>query len=426
MATRFIAQQPREKGNVMAIHIDMRQVVLLIASAVDLVGVDDVLHGRRVAILAVECAKQLGWDQTAQHLLFDAGLLHDVGVSSTRIHRNLINELDWEGANLHCEQGYRLFKDFPPLANLAPIVRYHHAHWDDLQKLDIDSSIALFANLIYLADRIDANATPYYADNSLLLHVEDICSLISRHSGTLFAPKLVDAFLDAAHAEAFWLILNPDFIPQFVSEMTHSGKRQKIGLNDLKKFAMIIAEIVDAKSPYTSEHSLGVARIARLMAEHFGVHGNRLDLLEVAAQLHDIGKLQIPDEVLESPLKLTPLERAVMKRHSFATYQILKRVSGFEDLARWASQHHESLDGSGYPFHMLAGELPLEARIIKVADIYQALSQNRPYRKPMPAIEILAQLRQMQTDHEVDSQLVDFVAQNLETCHQAALGHLDN
>ena len=189
-----------------------------------------------------------------------------------------MNELDWEGANLHCERGYRLFKDFPPLAKLAPIVRHHHAHWDDLQQLDIDASIALSANLIYLADRIDANATPYYADNSLLLHVEDICALISRHRGTLFAPKLVDAFLDAAQAEAFWLILNPDFIPQYVSDMSLTSVKEQISLADLKRFALIIANIVDAKSHFTTEHSLGVARLARFLAAHSGIQGDRLDL----------------------------------------------------------------------------------------------------------------------------------------------------
>src|ERR1039457_700668 len=182
----------------MAILTDMRQIVLLIASAVDLVGIDDVFHGRRAAIMAVECARQLGWDQAAQHRLFDAGLLHDVGVSSTRIYRTLVNELDWEGAELHCERGYRLLQDFRPLADLAPIVRYHHSHWEDLQKLDIDPSIALFSNLIYLADRIDVNASPYYSDNSLLLHVQEICTLINRHRGNFFSPELVDAFLEAA------------------------------------------------------------------------------------------------------------------------------------------------------------------------------------------------------------------------------------
>ena len=405
----------------MAIQIDVRQVVLLIASAVDLVGIDDVLHGRRVAILAVECAKQLGWDQASQHLIFEAGLLHDLGVSSTRVHRTLVNELDWEGADFHCDKGYKLLHDFSPLAHLAPIVRYHHSHWKDLQQGDIDSSIVLYSNLIYLADRVDVNSAPYYSDDSLLLHVQEICNLINRYRGIFFAPELVDAFLTSARTEAFWLILNPDFIPQYVIDMGHYGRKQHIGLVDLKKLALIIAEIIDAKSPFTAEHSLGVARLTRFIAEHLGIHGNRLDLIEVAALLHDIGKLQIPDEVLESTQKLSLLEWALMKKHSFATYQILKRVSGLEELARWASQHHESLNGGGYPFHMMADDLPLEARIIKIADIYQALAQNRPYRPPLPATEILSVLRQKQVDLEVDPLLVDFIELHLDKCQQAAI-----
>ena len=406
----------------MALQIDLRQVVLLIARAVDLVGVDDVLHGRRVAILAVECAKRLGWDEAEQQLLFDAGLLHDVGVSSTRVHHTLVNELDWAGADIHCARGFQLLKNFSPLAKIAPIVRYHHTHWQDLQQDNIDPTVARFTNLIYLADRVDVSAAPYYTDNTLLLHIPEICALINRYRGSFFAPELVDAFLTAASAEAFWLILDADFIPSFVSDMALTANQEQLGLADLKELAMIIAEIVDAKSHFTSEHSLGVARLARYMAAEFGISGERLDLLEVAALLHDIGKLQIPDAVLESPLKLTPFERAVMKKHSFATYQILKRVIGLEELALWASQHHESLDGGGYPFHLLAGALPIESRIIKVADIYQALAQNRPYRQPLPPGEILSLLRQLESDFEVDPQLVDFVASHLDGCQRAAVG----
>lgn len=96
----------------------------------------------------------------------------------------------------------------------------------------------------------------------------------------------------ASRAEAFWLILNPDFIPQFVIDVGHYGHKQHIG----------------------------VARLARFIAERCGVNGDKHDLLEIAALLHDIGKLQIPDEILESLQKLTPLERAIMKKHSFASY----------------------------------------------------------------------------------------------------------
>lgn len=406
----------------MSIKIDMRQVVLLLAGAVDLVGVDDLLHGRRVAVLAVQCARQLGWDQETQNLLFDAGLLHDLGVSSSRVHRNLVQEVDWEDAVVHCERGSRLLKSSRQLAHLAPIILNHHTHWQQLQQQGSDGRSALYANLIFLVDRVDAHAASYYADNAFILHVPDICSRVYGYRGTLFEPGLVHAFLAAAQAEAFWFALDPHFMPQQVAEMAACSDERQICLEELKQLALILAEVVDAKSHFTCEHSLGVARLARLIAGHCGISGERLQFLEIAALMHDIGKLQIPDEVLESPAKLTPRQRAIMKKHSYATYHILKRVQGLEEVALWASQHHETLNGNGYPFHRRGSQLSREARIIKVADIYQAMAQDRPYRKPLSPAEILLELRQMQADQEVDPQLVDFVAQHLEQCHRAALG----
>jgi HD-GYP domain-containing protein (c-di-GMP phosphodiesterase class II) len=97
-------------------------------------------------------------------------------------------------------------------------------------------------------------------------------------------------------------------------------------------------------------------------------------------------------------------------------------VIGLEELALWASQHHESLNGGGYPFRNTAGDLSLESRIIKVADIYQALAQTRPYRQPLSTSEILQLLRQMEGTLEIDSRLVDFVADHLGGCQQAAVG----
>jgi putative nucleotidyltransferase with HDIG domain len=400
----------------------MRQVVLVIGSAVDLVGVDDVLHGRRVGIIARECAKRLGWDQATQTMLFDAGILHDCGVSSTRVRHNLVNELDWQGSNIHCERGYELLKGFAPLSHIAPIILYHHTHWEELTGLDLAPTTARYANLIYLADRIDVNAAPYYRDNSFLLYVDHIRNLINRYRGTFFAPELVDAFLDASRAEAFWLLLDEDFISQYVTEMGRLVQKRRVDIGELKKFAHIVADIVDAKSSFTGDHSLGVARLARLLARKAGITGERLDLIEVAALLHDIGKLQIPDEVLESTAKLTAPERALMKKHSFATYQILRPIGGFEEVARWASEHHESLNGDGYPFRLLGGDIPLESRIIKVADVYQALAQDRPYRKPKTAAEILQFLRAMQEENEVDPMMVDFVARHPDECYRAAIG----
>ena len=403
-------------------QMNIRHMVQTISNAVDLVGVTDVFHGRRVGMMAVECAKVLGWTLPTQRLLFDAGLLHDCGVSSTKEHRQIINELEWKDAHLHCEKGDDLLRNFAPLAHLAPIIRDHHTRWEEMAARQADPVLTRHANLIYLVDRVDALAVPYYLNESLLLHVGEIRDTISRHRGQFFAPELVDAFLAASAPEAFWLQLDPAYIPQYVEDMERLREAHASTLAELKQFAVLISRIVDEKSHFTAEHSLGVARLARFLGLQAGLEGDHLDKLEIAALMHDIGKLQVPDELLESTGTYSPAERAVMKKHSFATYQILRRVGGFEELALWAAQHHESLNGNGYPFHLLAKEIPLESRIIKVADIFQALAQRRPYRAPMPAPDILVLLRNMQADLEVDGAIVNTVAQHLDECLQAALG----
>jgi putative nucleotidyltransferase with HDIG domain len=403
-------------------QMNIRHLVLTIANAVDLVGVTDVFHGRRVGMMAVECAKALQWDAPTQRMLFDAGLLHDCGVSSTREHHQIINELEWQDSHLHCEQGNSLLQDFAPLAHLAPIVRHHHTRWEDLTALQVEPTLARHANLIHLVDRVDALAIPFYRDESLLLHVSEIRDVIKRHRGQLFAPDLVDAFLAASTPEAFWLQLDPAYIPQYVADMERFRRGHVSSLAELKQFAVLIARIVDEKSHYTAEHSQGVARLARFLGQQAGIDGDHLDKLEIAALMHDIGKLQVPDELLESAGPFSPAERAVMKKHSFATYQILRRIGGFEELALWAAEHHESLNGSGYPFHLQASEIPLESRIIKVADIFQALAQRRPYRAPLPALEIMAVLHKMLADNEVDEAIVSMVDRHLDECQRAALG----
>ncbi len=171
-------------------HVDIRQLVLAIGRAVDLIGIDDVWHGRRVGVIAVEIARRLGWDRATQMLLFDAGVVHDCGVSSTRVHRNLVNEFDWEDAHLHCEKGHEFLKGFSPLSHLGPIVAYHHTHWNDLAKARCEPMTALFANLIYLADRIDVRSATCPVNDSLLISMTPIRDLFARHRGTFFAPEL--------------------------------------------------------------------------------------------------------------------------------------------------------------------------------------------------------------------------------------------
>lgn len=398
--------------------INLRQAVFALADALDLVGIDEVQHGKRVAYMALACARRLGMDTNTQRRLFHAALLHDCGVSSSRMHERLIGGLDWEGAHEHCEVGYALLKDFAPLADLADIIRYHHTHWRD-RPAHLDADTARLANLVYLADRADALAAPYYGSNIFVAR-RLVREKLRPLAGDLFEPGLLATFLDLSATEAFWWSLEPRHLDHFMLEMESESEPIKMGMEAMGHLAYIFARIVDAKSPYTRQHSEGVARLARRLGEWTGLPPQQCEKLEIAGLLHDLGKLRVPDEILDKHGPLNEAEWDIMQRHSFETWQILRRIQGLEDVATWAGYHHEALDGSGYPFRVGAAQMSIETRIIAVADIFQAFAQDRPYRAGLSAREILAYLEQAAARGTVDADVVALIAEHLDESWAAA------
>ena len=403
----------------MDVEVDLRQVVYALSDALDLVGMNDFYHGKRVGLMAVEVSRCLGLDEAGREELFDMGLLHDCGVSSTAVHQHLVSEMDWEGAQGHCERGFGLLESMPQLAHLAPAVLYHHTHWQDFAGMDVAPDVARKANLIFLVDRADALAAPHYGPD-LLRFKEEIRDSLAAQRGLMFAPELVDAFMAASHADAFWLVLEPRHIQNFLGEMLHGGQRRRVRFEELRQMAMLFAYIVDAKSPFTAAHSLGVAKLARLLGELDGQDAETCDKLEIAGLMHDLGKLQIPDDILDKPGPLSETEQSLMHRHSFETYQILRRIPGLEDVAAWAAYHHETLDGAGYPYNLSGQGLPRPARLIAVADVFQAMAQNRPYRASVPPLRILEMLRDKARLGKLDPGAVELVGQHLDACWRAA------
>ncbi|MDH3359359.1 MAG: HD domain-containing protein [Desulfobulbaceae bacterium] len=402
--------------------VDFRQVVHALSDALDLVGVDELQHGKRVAFMAVECGRALNFDDEKLDRLYHAALLHDCGVSSTTVHRYLVTELDWAGANEHCRLGHDLLLGHELFADLAPLILHHHTHWDQLTTMDLDDETALINNCIYLVDRVDALVAKQSIEELLFCN-EEIRDTINKYRGQFFAPQLVDVFMDVSASEFFWLTLQPRHLDLYLSEMSLDSKEKQIDKDCFLRIAQMFATIVDAKSPFTVEHSQGVSRLAKQLGILLGLPKDNCEDLEVAGLLHDLGKLRVPDEILEKPGPLNEKERATMKHHSFESYQILRRIEGFESIAEMAALHHETLSGEGYPFHREGSGLSKEARIIAVADIFQALAQNRPYRGSMSPEKTMAILQEMADNNKLDQEIVRTVKENFSSCWLAATGN---
>lgn len=399
--------------------IDFGQMINALSDTLDLVGIDEVQHGKRVGYMLWEFCRIMGLDHATKKELLYLGLLHDCGVSSTYIHKELVDQLDWEGANIHCEVGFERLKYFPPLASMAEIILYHHTHWADLIKLNLSERVKRYSNLVFLADRVDALSAVHL--NTDLLEVKDeIRGQIKDLKNNFFNSEFVDVFLSASKNEAFWITLQPRYLTRFMQQRANERESIIMPWKDVKKLAEIFAHIVDAKSHFTAEHSVGVSRLAAYLSALKGLPREICDKVEISGLLHDLGKLRVPDEIIDKPMKLDNSELAHMRYHSFETYEILSRVNGLEEIALWAANHHETLDGTGYPFRRKAEELSIESRIISVADVFQALGQNRPYRSPLPPKEILKILKEFADRRHLDANLVAVVEKNLDQCYQVA------
>ena len=200
--------------------------------------------------------------------------------------------------------------------------------------------------------------------------------------------RLVDAFSSLANDVEFWTrLLSEDVL----TELARWEPEDAVMLADddcLDRVAEAFAKVVDAKSPWTYQHSTRVAEIAVGIADEFGCPRELTRDLRRAALLHDIGKLGVSNRILDKAGTPTPDEVVQIQKHPAYTQQILEQVAAFRKLADVASAHHERLDGKGYHRGLDASQLPWEARVLVVADVFEAMSAKRPYRDALPLEKI--------------------------------------
>jgi HD-GYP domain-containing protein (c-di-GMP phosphodiesterase class II) len=240
---------------------------------------------------------------------------------------------------------------------------------------------------------------------------ERIRQVIRANAGSVFAPEAVAAFLDISASARFWERMADTWV--HVRDGIDTPLADDLIPHDqLLQFSRFFALIIDFRSRHTATHSLGVAETAARLGGLAGMSAIDQDRLRLAGNLHDIGKLAVPVVILDKPGALTVEEFDTVRHHATVCETILGSVPGLDNVADWASQHHERPDGSGYPHGLKGEQLSLGSRIVGVADVFTAITEDRPYRPGMPPAESTRVLRDMAAQGSLDPDLVALLLDN--------------
>lgn len=352
--------------------ISLSQVLSALSFAIELTGGAMRGHSLRTCLLGMRIAAEAGFNAEEKTSLYYALLLKDVG-----------NE---EILSLRCERGASIASKLGMGSLAADAINNLEEYWDGSGTPYglCGREIPKLSRLAAIAQHLDVfsiGKSPHLAIKSM-----------REWSGSRFDPELVEAAVALARRNALWGACKAsDKVEVTRAAVLALDPHHRHHLDDdqIDKICEAFAEIVDAKSHFTFRHSIGVAQTARAIAETLNLSPDRVRLVWRAALLHDLGKLSISNRILDKKTRLTDAEWEAVKEHPGLTRKILEQIAPFREIAIVAGEHHEKLDGSGYPNGLTASDLSLESRIIAVADVYSALSEDRPYRAGLGLAEIL-------------------------------------
>ena len=396
-------------------HVSLSEVLAAMSRALDLTEGQSVGHTVRTTIIGMRLGEELDLSAFDRVALYGALLLKDSGSSGQSRIAEVVNEQELQGSHritlsparaltalklasedsfrslssmfrrskrgsLHhlltrAERGESMALRMGFSTATADGIRHIDEHWDGtgIPEGKIGHEIPLFSRIILLAQTLDA----FNTERGLAAAMR----MARERSGNWFDPQLVRIARSWREDLDWWEALaSPDATAMAIAvePQQHTRFVDDRGLDEV---ARAFAEIIDAKSSYTYQHSTNVAKYARATAFELGFEKRDVAVLNRAALLHDVGKLGISSAILDKAGPMTDDERSEMQRHPVYTWEILQRVGAFASFARTAALHHEKLDGTGYPWGVKAEELDVPARILCVADIYEALTAHRPYRQ---------------------------------------------
>ena len=403
--------------------LDLTDMLYALSFALDkveteLLGVDTG-HGKRVAYLALLMGEEAGYREEELRDFIGCCLLHDNALTEY-IHEELSNSPMSQGLSVqlsdiaeskrtklyrdHSVVGEQNIRLLPFRTDVKNIILYHHENADGTGAMGMTASDTnLKAQILHLADIVDVT-NPLHMETMTATELEELRGWVQSRKGSLFSEEAVELFLKAVNYDKIVPLHDKGILP-CLHEKLHE---EIIDYSDeeIRNIAGLFAKIVDYKSEFTQNHSRGVAEKAEIMAHYYGFDAEKATRYYFAGAMHDIGKLAVVNEILEKPGKLTIDEFAEMKNHAAATYYILSQIKEISDIVKWAANHHEKLNGNGYPQGLTADELSFEERIMACIDIYQALTEKRPYKDGMSHEKSISIMMDMAHKGELDESIV--------------------
>ncbi len=359
-------------------------------------------HCKRVGLMALRLGRIVGFSESELVALGALSLLHDLGASQAFLIQKMEKQKhpDVEIFPDHCQAGAHLIKGIPFLSVMSDVILYHHERYDGKGFYKKSDNIPPMSRIITLSDRIDMEI--YNKKKSL----GETVDLIRKETGHSFAPEIAEAGLELMGQCNIEALLSDETISDTLRDIFPAFDIEA-NEQDVLDMTAAFSTIVDAKSPFTRNHSSSLADKVVAMCGYYNFDHEKTFRMHIAANLHDIGKLSVPNRILDKNGKLTPEEFAVIRMHTAYTRQALSQISGWEDITDWASDHHEKLNGKGYPLGKTADELPFESRLMACLDIYQALTEDRPYKEGFSREKSFAILDECVERGEIDGTIVN-------------------
>ncbi len=364
-------------------------------------------HSHRTTYMALEIANFMKLSEEQKKQLYVSSLLHDIGAANYLVQSHSSSSF----IKKHCQIGSEITEHFPIFNKISDIILNHHENFDGSGAMGlIGNNIPLKSQIIRICDLIellyDETIPAFKQKNSIILWVKN-------NKNIIFSDKLVNAFLEISYKDFFWFNIENISFMEFILDTVSPKIDDCLNLEQFESIAYIFSNIIDNKSKFTATHSRRIAELAYTVSKFIGYPEDKCIKMKISGLLHDIGKLAIPTNILDKNDSLSAEEFAIIKSHVYYTKIILDRIVSIKDISDWASSHHEKLNGKGYPRSLVAEQLSEECRIIGVCDIYQALTEDRPYRKGFDAKKTFSIMDNMVSENFICEKALQYLKESL-------------